>query len=65
MLDIATQIRFNIKPSAMSTFVCGLSSGNIILIDVTQNLLLAPPGSPSSLEITMAIWNEKVAVPDK
>jgi hypothetical protein len=64
-LDIVMQIRFNIQPSATSTLACGLNNGNVILIDVTQQLLLAPPGSPLSLEITTVIRDEKAAAPDK
>jgi len=43
----------------MSTLACGLSNGIIILVDVAQELLV-PPGSPSSLETTMAIRDKKV-----
>jgi len=50
-LDIATQICFNTQPSAMSTLACGLRSGNVILVDVTEKLLLAPPGSPAGRTI--------------
>jgi len=64
-LDVAMQMRVNVQPSATSALACGLSNGNVVLIDVTQKLLLAPPGSPSSLEITTAIRDEKVAAPDK
>ena len=49
----------------MSTFACGLSNGNVILIDVTQKLLPGPLGSPSSFGITTVVRDEKVAVPDK
>ena len=49
----------------MSTLACGLSNGNVILIDVTQRLPLAPLGSPSSLEITTVMRDEKAAAPDK
>lgn len=56
-----SQIRF----PAASTLACGMSNGDVILIDVTQKLLLAPPGSPSGLEIAMVIRNEKAAIADK
>ena len=65
MLDIVMQMYFNIRPSAMSTLACGLGNGKIILIDVIQKLLLAPPGSPFSLGITTIIRDEKAAAPDK
>ena len=42
-----------------------MSNGDVILIDVTQKLLSAPPGSPFGHEITMVIRNDKVATADK
>jgi len=64
-LGVATQMRVNVQPSATSALACGLSNGNVVLIDVTQKLLLTPPGSPHSLEVTTVIRDEKVAAPDK
>ena len=55
----------NVNPSAVSTLACGLSNGGVILIDVTQRLLLALPGSSSGLEISTVIRNESAAVQDK
>ena len=65
VLNIATQMYINVQPSATAVLACGLSNGNVVLIDVTQKFLFAPPGSPSSLKITTAIRDEKVATPDK
>jgi len=56
---------FNVQPLAMSTLACGLSNGDVILIDVTQKLLLASPGSSFSLEVATAIRNENAAAQDK
>ncbi|KAF9785254.1 putative zinc-finger of transcription factor IIIC complex-domain-containing protein [Thelephora terrestris] len=46
----------------LSTLACGLSNGDVILIDVTQTL---PSGSPFNLEVVTKTRNEKAASPDK
>ncbi|KAF9649199.1 hypothetical protein BDM02DRAFT_3095185 [Thelephora ganbajun] len=51
--------------TVVSTLACGLGNGGIVLINVTQMLLMALPGSPSSLEVATVIRNEKAAVADK
>ena len=63
--DIAMCVRPDIQPTAESTLACGLSNGNVILIDVTQQLLLATPGPPSGLEVATVIRDENVAAQDK
>ena len=63
--DPVTQIRSHIRSPAASILACGMSNGDVILIDVTQKLLLAPPGSFFGLEVTMVIRNEKAAVANK
>jgi len=62
---VAIRMCSNVQSPAMSTLACGLNNGDVILIDVTQKLLLAPPGSPFSLEVTTVIRNERAAAPDK
>ena len=62
---IARCVRPDIQPTAESTLACGLCNGNVILIDVTQKLPLATPGSPSGLGVATVIRDENVATPDK
>lgn len=50
---------------ATSALACGISNGDVILIDVTQKLLLAPLGSPFNFEVTTVMRNEKAAAVDK
>ena len=59
------QICSHLVSPAASTLACGMSNGDVILINVTQKLPLAPPGSPFGLEIAVVIQNEKVATADK
>lgn len=63
--NIVMQMCSNTRPPAVSTLACGLSNGNVTLIDVTQKLFLAPPGSPPSLKIVTVIRDETAAVQDK
>jgi len=58
-------MRPDLGPTAESMLACGLSDGSVILIDVTQRLFLATPGSPSGLEVATVIRDEKIAIPDK
>lgn len=62
---LVTQMHSHIRSPAVSTLACGMSNGDVVLINVTQKLLLAPPGSPFRLEIAAVIRNEKAATADK
>jgi len=62
--DLAVRMRSHIQSSAVSTLACGLSNGDVVLVDVAETLLLAPPGS-FSVEVETVIRNEKAAIPDK
>lgn len=55
----------NIQPSVASILACGLSNGYVVLIDVIQKHLSAPPGSPFGPEVTTTIRDENAAVLDK
>jgi len=55
----------HLRSPAASTLACGMSSGDVILIDVTQKLLSAPTGSSSSLEVVTVVRTEETATVDK
>ena len=59
--DPTMQSHSNFHPQVVSTLACGLSNGDVILLDVTQTL---PSGSPFNLEVASEIRNEKAASPD-
>lgn len=62
---LVTRSVFSHPIPAASMLACGMSSGDVILIDVTQKLLVAPTGSPFGLEVAAVIRNEKAATADK
>lgn len=57
-------MRSHIRSSAASTLACGMSNGDVILIDLTQKLH-SPPRSPFRPEVTTVVRNEKAAIADK
>lgn len=63
--DVAAKPCGNIQPPVVSILACGLSNGDVVLIDITQKLLPAPSGSQFSPEVTTEIRDENAAVPDK
>ena len=50
--DPAMQSYSNFHPQVVSTLACGLSNGDVILLDVTQKL---PSGPPFNLEVATEI----------
>ena len=62
---VTMKMCLTIQPPVVSTLACGLSNGDVVLMDVTQKRLLVPPGAPFGLEVTAVIRNDNAAVPDK